>query len=111
MDAIPRDVRYALRQLRRNPGFAIVAILTIALGIAATNAAYSALSVSLMRRIPVSDVDRVVGLWSLDRSSGQTRVVVSPADFIAWRERLRSFETLAAQRMGGVNLSGIDSIQ
>src|SRR5258705_1977364 len=102
------DVRYAVRQLRRNPGFAIVAILTMALGIAATTAAYSALSVSLMRRIPVRDLGRVVGLWSLDRSSGRTGVVVSAADFIAWRERARSFETVAAQRLGGVNVSGID---
>jgi len=107
MDAFARDVRYALRQLRRSPGFAIVAVVTIALGIAATTAAYSAVTISLARRIPVRDVDRVVGLWSLDRSTGQA-LVVSAADFVVWRERQQSFEAVAAQRMAGVNLSGLD---
>lgn len=108
MNALARDIRYALRQLGRNPSFAVVAVLTIALGIAATTTAYGTITVGLARRIPVRDIDRVVGLWSFDRSNGKTGIVVSPADFVAWRDRQRSFEGLAAQRLGGVNLAGVD---
>ena len=68
MDVILQDVRYALRGLRQNPGFTAVAILTLALGIGATTAAYSVIAASLTARIPVRDLDRVVGVWSFDRT-------------------------------------------
>jgi len=108
VDAIARDIRYALRQLGRSPGFAVVAVITIALGIAATTAAYGTITVALARHVAVREIDRVVGLWSFDRSNGRSGVVVSPADFVAWRDRQRSFEGLAAQRLAGVNLAGVD---
>lgn len=108
MDVILRDMRYALRGLLRSPGFAVVAVLTLALGIGATTAAYSAVAVALTARIPVRELDRVVALYSSDRTNGQGNVVVSPADFVAWSERQRSFEGLGATFFDGVNLSGID---
>ena len=55
MDALARGIRYALRQLGRNPGFAIVAVTTIGLGIAATTAAYGTITVALARPIPVRE--------------------------------------------------------
>jgi putative ABC transport system permease protein len=107
MEALVRDLRYALRGVRQNPGFAAIAVFTLALGIGATTAAYSVIAASLTARIPVRQIDRVVGLWSFDRTNGQSRVVVSIADFVAWQERQRSFEGLTAERCDGVNLSGI----
>ena len=108
MEALAGDLRYTLRGLRQNPGFAAIAVFTLALGIGATTAAYSVVATSLTARIPVRDLDRVVGVWSFDRTNSRSRVVVSMADFVAWQERQRSFEGLTAERFDGVNLSGID---
>lgn len=108
INEILRDVRYALRGLLRNPGFTIVAVLTLAIGIGATTATYTAIASSLSAQIPIRDLDRVVGLWSLDRTNNRPNVVVSAADFVAWRQRQRSFEALSAQIVDGINLSGID---
>ena len=108
MDPILRDLRYAVRGLWRSPGFTALAVLTLAIGIGATTAAYSAVAVALTARIPVRDLDRVAALYSSDRTNGQTNVVVSPADFVAWGQRQRSFEGLGASVFNGVNLSGID---
>jgi putative ABC transport system permease protein len=102
------DVRQAVRGLLRAPGFAALSIATLGLGIGATTATYSIISASLTARIPVRDIDRVVALYAFDRTNGQPRVVASPADVDAWRERQRTFEGVSAMQFGGVNVSGID---
>src|ERR1700690_4184574 len=62
MNGLLQDLRYAIRQLRKSPGFAVVAIITLALGIGANTAIFSLLDQALLRSLPVKDVDRLVFL-------------------------------------------------
>ena len=106
--ALGGDLRYAVRGLLRSPGFTVVAVLTLALGIGATTAVFSFTTAIMSARIPGRDIDRVLGVWSTDKNSSQPRIAASAADFIEWSRRQKSFRSFAAQRFGAMNLSGID---
>jgi predicted permease len=103
------DVRYALRVLRKNPGFTTVAIVTLALGIAANTTIFSAVNGSMLRRPRIKDPARVVVVVTIDPSRekwGWDRQPVSAFDFMAWREQNRSFETMVASETEEFTLSG-----
>ena len=87
------DVRYALRALRRQPGFAAVAILTLALGIGATTTVFSVVYGVLLRPLPFADADRLVRVYA-DREG--VPWTASPPDFVDWRAQATSFEDLTA---------------
>src|SRR6516165_10434336 len=70
MDSVLRDLRYALRQLRKSPGFTIVAMVILALGIGANTSIYTLLDQVLLRSLPVQDPDRLVQLQSVGSDSG-----------------------------------------
>jgi predicted permease len=90
-----QDIRFGVRMLLKNPGFAIVAVLTLALGIGANTAIFSVVSAVLLRELPFPDSDRIVTLWENNLVDGLERDDVSPANFIDWRERQTSFQELA----------------
>ncbi|UCC49043.1 MAG: ABC transporter permease, partial [Gemmatimonadota bacterium] len=94
LDTLLQDIRYALRTLRKNAGFAVVAILILAIGIGATTALFSNIQTVLLRGIPFAEADRlVVGQKTIDgRSAGS----VSRIDYFDYRELGQSFEELAA---------------
>ncbi len=96
MNTLIQDLRHALRQLRRRPVFGVAAVSTVALGIAATTAIFSAVDTLLFRPLPFPEPDRLVTVWQDDRQEGNPRADVAPANFVDWRERARSFEVLAA---------------
>ena len=95
-DELVQDVRYALRVVRRNPGFATAAALTFALGIGASTAMFSVVHGVLLRPLPYADPGRLVVLWERDVARSHDRNVVAVPNFEAWRERARSFEGMAA---------------
>ena len=90
-----QDVRYALRSLRKNPGFALVAILTLALGIGANATIFSVVNGVLLKPLPYPQPDRLVTLWESHPTWGRY-LTVAPANFYDWREQSRSFEKIAA---------------
>jgi putative ABC transport system permease protein len=103
------DARYALRVLRKNPGFTTVAVVTLALGIAANTTIFSAVNGWMLRRPRIKDPARVVVVVTTDPSRedwGWDRQPVSAFDFMAWREQNRSFETMVASEPEEFTLSG-----
>ena len=90
-----QDVRYAARVLARAPGFAFVVVLTLALGIGANTAIFSIVNGVLLRELPFPEADRIVTLWENNSVDGLERDDVSPANFLDWRDRQKSFESLA----------------
>ncbi len=108
MATLIQDVHYGVRMLIRAPGFAVVSMLTLAVGIGATTLVFSFVGTVLTAASPVRNMDRLAGVWSHNRTQGETKNVVSPEDFVEWRRRQQSFDRFAAQQSGAVNLSGAD---
>jgi predicted permease len=100
MSGLIQDVRYALRQLRKNPGFTVVAALTLALGIGANTAIFSVVNAVLLRPLPYKDDSRLVVILSEGRNP------VPPANFNDWREQSQSFSQMGAAEAWGPNLTG-----
>jgi len=88
-----QDVRYALRQLRANPGFAAVMILTLGLAIGANSAIFSVVAGVLLRPLPYPQSNRLVRLF--ETSAAYPKFPLNPGDFHDYRERSRSFEAMA----------------
>jgi putative ABC transport system permease protein len=103
-----QNVRYALRQLSRSPGYAVVALLTLAIGIGANAAIFSLVEAALLRRIPFHEPSRVVALWERNPRSGNPRNQVSSVNFTRWQERATSFASIAAFAAWPATLSGPD---
>jgi putative ABC transport system permease protein len=97
-----RDLRFGFRLLSKNPGFAAVAMATLALGIAANTAMFSVIYPTYFEPLPYRDAERLVMVWS--RHDGN-RISVSPADFRDWKREATAFEDLNAWNGGEVNLA------
>jgi predicted permease len=107
LDEFTQDVRYALRTLRLSPGFAAVAIVTLALGIGVNTAVFSVVRSVLLEPLPFRDSSRILRVWHTNRTSGLPKEAISEPDFLDWRRQNRTLAT-----MGGYwftdGLSGID---
>jgi len=93
-DTLMQDVRFAARSFLRAPRFTIPAILALALGIGATSAIFSVVRGVILRPLPYRDPDRIVVVWENNLRRNRPRNVIGAANFVAWRERNRSFESL-----------------
>jgi predicted permease len=101
---ITSDFRYAFRMLARRPAFALVAVLTLAVGIGANTAIFSVVNGVLLRPLPYPDPNRIVRLWEVNATG--KRIDVSNPNFLDWRARSRSFEALAEYSGGTETVLG-----
>ena len=102
-------MRFAIRQLRKSPGFALTTILTLALGIGATTAIFSLVNAVLLRPLPFPEQDRLVSLQLADLEPGVpagTQIPLSYPDFFDWRAQSHSVTGMACYRENGVTLTG-----
>jgi len=109
MDNLLKDIRYALRTLRKSPGFTIAAILTLALGIGSNTARFSVIPAVLLRPLPFPEPDRIMQV----ASTTQIRKFSSESypDFFDYRQRNRSFAYLSAYHSTSKTLTGIGEAQ
>ena len=110
METILHDIRYGLRVLVRRPGFALVAIATLALGVGANTAIFSVVNAVLLRTLPYQEPERLVALWETSTQPGQEpndRNEVAMGNFLDWRSQAEVFEGVAALNYANVNLTGV----
>jgi putative ABC transport system permease protein len=104
LDLLGQDLRYTARMLRRAPGFAITAVLIVALGIGATTAAFSVTDFVLLRPLPFPDPERLVKVW--ERTAGYGRMELSPANYRDWKKASTVFESIGTYHGLAVNMLG-----
>jgi putative ABC transport system permease protein len=102
---ILQDLRYAVRVLRRNPGFTFFAVLTIALGLGANAAIFSLVDGVLLKSIGYPEPERIVQLW--EKPPRGLRNGIAAANYLDWVEQSRSFEAMAAQTGGTMSYSPV----
>src|SRR5271169_618198 len=105
MNAFIQDLKFSLRVLAKSPGFTLVAILTLALGIGANTAIFSVVNAVLLRPLPFKDSAHLVVMRETYKLVGN--VSVSYPDFLDWRQQSHAFSAMAAIQNTGFNLSGV----
>jgi len=108
MSELWRDLRWAFRGLTKRPGFAVVAVLTLALGIGATTAIFTVVRGVLLEPLPYPEPDRLVVIQEKNPSAGFPRFAISPLNFRDYREMSTSFEAMAARSGTSLALASED---
>src|ERR1700683_3855234 len=103
MGTLLQDLRYGARMLRKSPGFTIVAVLTLALGIGANTAIFSAANGVLLRPLPFRDPSRLV---LIAEKSSFPIISTSYENYLDWRDQSQSFESMEATRAGSGTVTG-----
>src|ERR1700750_313039 len=106
MNTLLQDLRYGWRMLWKKPGFTLVAVITLALGIGANTAIFSVVNAVLLRALPYVNPQQLALLWATDPQG--ERDVISPAEAQDFAAQLTTFEDLAAMQTQSVNLTGLD---
>jgi len=106
MNGLLQDVRYALRQLRKNLVFTTVAVITLALAIGANTAIFSVVHAVLLQPLPYPHADRLAMIWASNRSRGDHAFPISTGDFADWKSKNDAFEDIAASYDNEVTLTG-----
>ena len=109
LDNLIQDLRYGVRTTLRAPGFAVLAVLALALGIGANTAIFSVVNAVLLRPLPYEQPERLMRVWHVPPQAtfpGTAEFAVSPANFLDWRSQAKSFEDMAAYGGGSYTLTG-----
>jgi putative ABC transport system permease protein len=93
LETLLQDIRYGVRTLRKSPGFAVVAVLTLALGIGANTAIFSVINAVLLKPLPFKDPDRLVQLWETESAPGN--FPLTGPDYLDWQEQNQTLESSA----------------
>jgi predicted permease len=104
MDKLRQDLVYAFRTLRTSPGYALVTILTLALGIGANSAIFSVVNGVILKPLAYPEADRLIYITSQFPTLGFDQFWVSPPEFVEFRDRNQAFENVGAYSAGAVNL-------
>jgi putative ABC transport system permease protein len=104
LESFAQDAKYSLRMLRKNPGFTVIAVLTLAFGIGANTAIFSVVDAVLLRSLPYKNPRELVWLWC--KRTDRAKAPFSIADLEDYERQSRSFESVAAFRLWGANLTG-----
>lgn len=105
LDGLGRDLRYAVRALRRRPAFAVASVLTLSLGLGASTALWSVLDPVLLRPLPYRESGRLVSLREVKASRPEGQTIISPANALFWRERGHALQDIAIYTWAGVTLA------
>jgi len=105
MRSIGRDLRYGARLLRRSPGFTVVALAALALGIGATTAIFSVVDAVLLKPLPFRDAGRLVVIWEDNAAVARETVFAAPWNFQEWRKQAQALQEAAAIQDLHVNLT------
>ncbi|HST79428.1 MAG TPA: ABC transporter permease, partial [Verrucomicrobiae bacterium] len=110
MTALLQDFRFALRMLRKSPGFTAIAVITLALGIGANTAIFSIVNAVLLKPLPFPEPDRL--LYVTSGFSNQKEVArpfaISYPDFLDWRANAKSFSGMASYHGDSFTLTGLE---
>ena len=107
METILHDLRYGLRLLLKKPGFTIVTVLALALGIGANSAIFSVVNAVVLRPLPYQDSQKLVAVWGNIHRPGLEKLILSAPEFVDIKSQNTVFEDMAAYSVQGVNLTGV----
>lgn len=106
METVIQDLRYAIRQLTKSPGFTIAAVLALGLGIGGNTAIFSTLNTMLLKPLPFPEGERLVSFWDENPQQGRMYNEVAPAHIVALRARAKAVESIAVYDYAGYTLTG-----
>src|SRR5579859_308317 len=101
-----RDIQYAWRTLRKNPGFTLVCVLTLALGIGANTAIFNVVQATLLQPLPIRQGNRLVVIWVNNLAHGWSRVGPTGQDYLDWKEQSKSFDDMFLFEHGSGTVTG-----
>src|SRR5689334_18139935 len=105
MENLLTDLRYGIRTALKNPGFSIIAIVSLALGIGANTAIFSLVNAVLLKPLPFHQPDRLVMLWEDQSSIGFPRAEVAAANYVDWKNQNQTLEDVAALNWKNFNMT------
>jgi putative ABC transport system permease protein len=108
MGTMMQDIRYGVRMLAKNPGFTVIAVITLALGIGANTAIFSVVNAELLRPLPYREPGKLVRLWETNSRTGSKSGSISFPDFTDWQAQNKVFEKIGVYTSASYTLTGVE---
>src|ERR1044072_7614577 len=106
MENLLKDIRYGIRGLLKRPGFTVIALITLALGIGANTAIFSVVNAVLLRPLPFQKPEELVIVWEDAAFVGFPHNTPAPANYVDWKAQNQSFVDMAASHEDSINITG-----